>query len=944
MRALPMNSPDRLAKIEDIFHAALEREPADRAAFLAEMCADDQSLLDAVNDLLAAHDQSWSLVDERHPAIETDNTSDPTRRIPKPPAPQVVPTPARNSSSDDQRGGQFVTGQMLAGRYRIVSLLGKGGMGEVYKAEDLKLNQTVALKFLPSAVALDGGMLARFHNEVRIARRVAHPNVCRVYDIGEVEGQHFLSMEFIDGDDLSALLKKVGRLPGDKAVEIARQLCAGLAAAHEDGVLHRDLKPANVMIDERGRPRITDFGLAVVSEELRGEEAKAGTPAYMAPEQLTGKEVTQHSDIYSLGLVLYELFTGKRVFAAKSTQELISLHEKSTPPTPSSHVKDIDPLAERVILRCLEKDPKARPASAVQVALALPGGDPLVSALALGETPSPEMVAAAGANTGLRPAVAVACLLAVIIGLMAAIHFRSKIRLIDVTPFEHSPEVLSGKAREIIARLGYPERPADSAHGFEYDHQYLDYVRRQVPAGDWRQQFSQGRPAPIYFWRRESPQQLLPIAMGWINREDSFPELAHVNENDPPMTPGSLSIRLDMHGRLIRFSAEPAPLDELPSNSPRPDREHWAKLFAVAGIDAARFAPAEPMWTPPSAFDVRAAWVGTFPEKPGLELRIEAAAWRGRPVYFEVIGPRAARERGTTVQGPNSISGWMSNIICVVVFLLGGMLTWRNWRQGRSDRRGAFRLTVFVFLAQMVTVMVGSCVIVNNLAHVYFPASIVWMAYLGLEPYVRRRWPTVLISWSRLLAGRVRDPLVGRDVLIGILIGIVVNLISSLYMYISLNPLAFLLINEMLLNSLSSVRIAAGNLVFIAVIAVVTALISLFMLFLYRLLARRDWLAVGIFALLIGVGSYAGNWQLLAMSILVNVIIAVVLTRYGLVSNAVTLFAAYTLTCFPVTLNFSAWYAGIGVAPLVAVLALAVFAFYTSLGGQKLFQGSLLED
>src|SRR5262247_1894952 len=544
-----MNSPDRLAQIEDLFHAALEREPTERAAFLAEACVDDLSLLDAVNDLLAAHDQSWSLVDQRHAAIETDNTSDPTRRQPKPPAPQAIPSPAPYSSGDGQREGRFVTGQMLAGRYRIVSLLGKGGMGEVYKAEDLKLNQTVALKFLPSAVALDGGMLTRFHNEVRIARRVAHPNVCRVYDIGEFEGRHFLSMEFIDGGDLSALLKKVGRLPGDKAVEIARQLCAGLAAAHDDGVLHRDLKPANVMIDERGRPRITDFGLAVVSEELRGEEVMAGTPAYMAPEELTGREVTQRSDIYALGLTLYELFTGKRVFEAKSIQELISLHEKSTPTTPSSHVKDIGPLAERVILRCLEKDPKARPASAVQVALALPGGDPLQAALAMGETPSPEMVAAAGAKTGLRPALALACLLAVVIGLVAAVHFRSKMRLIDLTPFENPPEALAGKAREIIGRLGYPERPADSAHGFEYDRQYLEYVRRQVPADDWRQPSIQGRPAPIYFWRRESPQQLLPIAQ--LRPGSSFnelPDLGKVNENDPPITPGSLSIRLDMQG------------------------------------------------------------------------------------------------------------------------------------------------------------------------------------------------------------------------------------------------------------------------------------------------------------------------------------------------------------------------------------------------------------
>src|SRR5262245_33278236 len=187
-----MNSPDRLAKIEDLFHAALEREPAERTAFVAEACADDPSVLAAVNYLLAAHDQSWSLLDQRHAALEADNTSDPTVRLPKPPARQAVQSPAPHSSDDGPREGRFVTGAMLAGRYRIVSLLGKGGMGEVYKAEDLKLKQTVALKFLPSAVALDGGMLARFHNEVRIARRVAHPNVCRVYDIGEVEGRHFL--------------------------------------------------------------------------------------------------------------------------------------------------------------------------------------------------------------------------------------------------------------------------------------------------------------------------------------------------------------------------------------------------------------------------------------------------------------------------------------------------------------------------------------------------------------------------------------------------------------------------------------------------------------------------------------------------------------------------------------------------------------------------------
>jgi len=939
-----MKPPPGLSQIETLFHAVLEREPAERAAFLAEACAGDQSLHDAVKALLAAHDHSWSLLDQRHAAIEIVNTSDPTQRQLKPPAPQAIPSPAPYSSSDGQREGRFVTGQMLAGRYRIVSLLGKGGMGEVYKAEDLKLNQTVALKFLPSAVALDGGMLARFHNEVRIARRVAHPNVCRVYDIGEVEGRHFLSMEFIDGEDLGALLKKVGRLPGDKAVEIARRLCAGLAAAHDDGVLHRDLKPANVMIDERGRPRITDFGLAVVSEELRGEEVMAGTPAYMAPEQLTGKEVTQRSDIYALGLVLYELFTGKRVFEAKNIQELISLHEKSTPPTPSSHVKHIDPLVERVILRCLEKDPKARPSSAVQVALALPGGDPLQAALAMGETPSPEMVAAAGANSGLRPAAAVACLLAVVIGLVTVVHFRSKMRLIDVTPFEHSPEVLSGKAREIIARLGYPERPADSAHGFEYDRQYLEYVEGQVPSGDWRQHFSQGRPAPVYFWRRESPQQLLPIAQGWVLRWGELPEMARVNEKDPPITPGSLSVRLDMQGRLIRFSAEPSQLDEGQSPSPQPDKYDWVKLFAVAGIDAARLAQAQPKWTPPSAFDARAAWVGTFPEQPSLELRVEAAAWRGRPVYFEVIGPWPTPESGVAVRRINQMPKWAGIILSFAIVFLCGTLSWRNWRQGHSDREGAFRLTTFVFLGIFVAAMVGSSGIPKIFTDCFSSAGITWLVYMGLEPYVRRRWPTMLISWSRLLAGRFRDPLVGRDALFGVLIAVAVSLIRILFMNISPNPFAFSQISETLLISLSGARLAAGNLVLLAVFPGIIALTFLLLLFLLRLLVRRDWLAVVLFALFYGAALYTGNWHVSVMYIVLNGFIAMVMTRYGLVALVVALCVGLALHTFPVTLNFSVWYAGIGLAPMVAVLALAVFAFYTSLGGQKLFRGSLLED
>src|ERR1700722_14832223 len=213
-------------------------------------------------------------------------------RSPASQLPTALSTSAGSASSSSSEEGRFVPGTLLGDRYRIISLLGVGGMGEVYRATDLRLSQQVALKFLPAEVARDPKFLARFNNEVRIARQVSHPNVCRVYDIGEVEGLAYISMEYVDGEGLHSLLRRIGRLPPDKALEIARKLCDGLAAAHDKGVLHRDLKPSNIMIDGRGHVLITDFGLAGVIGSIEGAEVRNGTPAYMAPEQLSGKEVS----------------------------------------------------------------------------------------------------------------------------------------------------------------------------------------------------------------------------------------------------------------------------------------------------------------------------------------------------------------------------------------------------------------------------------------------------------------------------------------------------------------------------------------------------------------------------------------------------------------------------------------------------------------------------
>ena len=217
------------------------------------------------------------------------------------------------------------------------------------------------MKFLPRELVRDSAALARFHSEVRTARQVSHRNVCRVFDIGESDGQHFLSMEYVDGEDLASLLRRIGRVPPDKAIDIARQLCAGLSAAHTAGVLHRDLKPANVMLDGRGRVRITDFGLAIHPTHVAGDPSFAGTPAYMSPEQAAGDRLTSASDIYALGLVLYEIFTGRRPFAGHTAGQVLRAPRGAAPVTPSSHVRDLDPKIERVVLACLAKEPRDRP-------------------------------------------------------------------------------------------------------------------------------------------------------------------------------------------------------------------------------------------------------------------------------------------------------------------------------------------------------------------------------------------------------------------------------------------------------------------------------------------------------------------------------------------------------------------------------------------------------
>lgn len=860
--------------------------------------------------------------------------------------PSGEPSSIHTTASSD--GGRFRPGEILAERYRMVSLLGRGGMGKVYRADDLKLGQPVALKFLPEHLTSDGAALARFHREVRVARQVSHRNVCRVYDIGEIDGRHFLSMEFIKGEELSSLLHRIGRLPNDKAIQLARQICAGLAAAHETGILHRDLKPANVMIDENGNARITDFGLAGLAEEFKADEIGAGTPAYMSPEQIEGGELTIKSDIYSLGLVLYELFTGKQAFVAATVGELINLRRSNTSPTtPTSIVKGFDPVIEKVIDRCIQKDPSQRPSSALQVAAALPGGDPIAAALAAGETPSPEMVAAAPKEGALRPPVAVAMLAVFIVMLVALVLVGGSRHLSNFVPIEKSPELLRETARDLARRAGYGD-PTDSADWFQVRNDMLDYIAQNDQSPDRWEKMKATRPSAIRMRYRQSPR--------YLETSDG-----RINVDAPPfIVSGMVDIVVGTTGQLTFFRAVPPQIDDRPATIPT--EIDWSIFFAAAGLDQARFRPAESKWTPRNPYDLRVTWEGEYPENPEMPIRIEATAYRGKVVAFEIVHPweQPVREVLAPVRTGQKVFFGIVIALVLVVGIAGGLLTLRNIRLGRGDRRGAFRVAHFVFWASLIlsvflpvthhvpTTGEFFVIMLPILAWALLRAGFFWVVYMALEPFVRRRWPGRIVSWTRLLAGDFRDPMVGRDLLIGALFGVGLILWSSLRYQVPVwlgNPPG-------LPSGLDGLWLGAGSfLPFLGgwiLVWLMLSIVALFVIVMLSLILRRDWLAFAIgwaVAVLVSFLTARNSSGIDQIFIAIGTAIFFIfpLWRYGLLAG-VSFILFSGLSELPITTNFTAWYATGFVMYLALLVALAVYGFYTSLAGQKPFGGKFLEE
>jgi serine/threonine-protein kinase len=262
-------------------------------------------------------------------------------------------------------------GQLLGERFQILSVLGAGGMGVVYKARDRELDDLVALKMLKREMADDAGLLDRLKSELKLARKITHPNVLRTFDFGDVGGLPYISMEYVRGVTLRYLLDSSGRLPYSAGLRLAKQLCAGLGAAHAQGVIHRDIKPENLILDNAGNVKLMDFGIARPIKRAAAGQTQAGfvvgTPQYLSPEQLEGKEADQRADIYAVGVVLYEVFTGKRPFEGESPVQVIMKHLNEAPAPPSTHWREIPPALEGMILRCLEKDPAQRFANAADL-------------------------------------------------------------------------------------------------------------------------------------------------------------------------------------------------------------------------------------------------------------------------------------------------------------------------------------------------------------------------------------------------------------------------------------------------------------------------------------------------------------------------------------------------------------------------------------------------
>ncbi len=643
----------------------------------------------------------------------------------------------------------------------------------------------------------------------------------------------------------------------------------------------------------------------------------------MSPEQLKGAEVTARSDIFALGLVLYELFTGKRPYGAKTVPQLLSAQESGQLTSMTSIAADIDPAVEKAIRRCLDPDPLKRPANALAVAASLPGGDPLAAALAAGETPSPELVAAAGETDGMALKYSLPCFLVAVVSILSAPIYRQQGTTLMHGSLDFAPEVLAQKGRDIAVAMGYQKKPADTNLALDHRWDFVKFLQAKPEPRKWDEWLA--AEAPIMANYRESQSALLAPPFGYVD-----------DTNPPPINPGMVFERIDGHGLLRDFSAVPYEGESLAVPI------EMEAVFRAAGLDLKTFTETTPLMLPEHAADQLRAWKGEHPKIPNTEMMVEIASWKGRitQVRVEFPGFRTAEEtrpafrklRGVFVMASLGAAGYFAIL-----------LARRNWKKERVDKKGALHIAIAMFAFQMI-IWVGQVhpIPSDDMFGVFFAiagdallfSAMLWLLYLALEPAVRSRWPHAIVTWNRILAGRWKDAQVGSHILIGAAVGAGSWAALGLQqMAESKNDLHAGVALWALLGTRQWIAAYVANLKE----ALILGLVAFFAIFGLRHRLKKDWLAAiaasVLFTLTEGEVVTDPNWlKIVAIYVGLYAILMFVLLRVGLVATMSAVFFLNALNRICLGSDWKAWWAPSGFATMFLLIAMVSYAFWRSQG------------
>ena len=474
------------------------------------------------------------------------------------------------------------------------------------------------------------------------------------------------------------------------------------------------------------------------------------------------------------------------------------------------------------------------------------------------------------------------------------------------------------------------------------DSDYLEFIHDHDQSSSRWSKLSGGQPAAIYFWYRQSPRPFAVTADSSVTEEDPRRDF-----------PGTTTLTLDTLGRLRSFYAVP-PSKSSNANAATPD---WSPLFVESGLDQTKFQPVASVWTPPQGATVRAAWDGSYPDQPDLKIHIEAGSFAGKPVYFEIFDAwDQPRDEQTSIARFRQRALLVLLLAIFITVLVGSaLLALRNVKLGRGDRKGAFRLAGFLlvvfllrwlFTSHHLTTEAEAFNFISGVQRVLFWTFFFWVVYLAFEPFVRRRWPGRIVSWNRVLAGGFRDPLVGRDILIGAVFGLgmiffnfyLATLVPQWFGYPPAIPWF-----DFPATQLLGIRSFAFGITQQIFACLFQSFILLFFLLLMYIIVRRERIAA-IAVWLIGTVALSLTHETsfgIPFSCVAAFLVVWVLYRYGLLALISAIYFLHLHIFYPVTSDFSAWYAADFVLALIIALALVVFAFYTSLAGQPLFRATL---